>query len=262
MNKWLRQFRGGIETDLDLFCFPHAGGTAAAFRLWPAGLPSKLAVWGVQLPGRPGRLNEPPVDNLAALVEAVVAEMLPHLKKPFAIFGHSMGAVLAFETARALHRLGAPLPQQLVLSSRRPLGRSGAEPDMHGLSDDAFVAEINRRYGGIPAELLQDRDVMSLLLSGLRADIKALETHNPARSEPLPVPIIACGGVDDRTTTEADLLAWKGLTTGPFRLQMFAGGHFYLEPQRRALLDYLSSTLAPTSRMARPDCSLSLADLT
>jgi surfactin synthase thioesterase subunit len=253
MTGWLRRLDCRSAPNAHLFCFPHAGGTAASFRLWPGGLPPTLAVWGIQLPGRPGRLQDAPIDSIPALVAALTDALLPHLGQPFAMFGHSMGAVLAFETAAALGRMGAPLPQHLILSSRRPPHRQGTEPDMHRLDDAAFVAEIDRRYGGIPAELLHDRDVMALLLPGLRADITALETHRPTHCAPLDVPITACGGTEDRRTTRADIAAWAELTTGPFRMRMFAGGHFYLEPQRAVVLDHLSAALAPMLRPAARD---------
>jgi surfactin synthase thioesterase subunit len=250
MTDWLRRLDGRDAAEANLFCFSHAGGTAANFRLWPAGLPPRLAVWGVQLPGRPGRLQEAPVDSIPALVAAILDALSPHFEKPFALFGHSMGAVLAFETASALARRGAPLPQHLVVSSRRPPHLPGTEPDMHRLNDADFAAEINRRYGGIPPELLQDREVMALLLPGLRADITALETHRPLHIRPLALPITACGGAEDRLTPRADIAAWGALTTGPFQVRMFPGGHFYLEPQRALLLDHLSVVLAPMLQRA------------
>jgi medium-chain acyl-[acyl-carrier-protein] hydrolase len=250
MVDWLRRLDCREAADANLFCFSHAGGTAAHFRLWPGGLPPHLAVWGMQLPGRPGRMREPPIDSMPALAETLAEALLPHLEKPYALFGHSMGAVLAFETASALARRGAPAPWHLFVSSRRPPHLPGTTPDMHRLNDADFVAEINRRYGGIPPELQQERDVMELLLPGLRADIAALETHRPQHCAPLGVPITACGGIEDRLITPTDIAAWGALTTGHFQVRMFAGGHFYLEAQRAALLGHLSATLAPMLRRA------------
>jgi medium-chain acyl-[acyl-carrier-protein] hydrolase len=250
MVDWLRRLDCREAADANLFCFSHAGGTAAHFRLWPGGLPPRLAVWGTRLPGRPGRMREPPIDSMPVLAETLAEALLPHLEKPFAFFGHSMGAVLAFETASVLARRGAPAPWRLFVSSRRPPHLPEATADMHRLNDADFVAEINRRYGGIPPELQQEPDVMALLLPGLRADIAALETHRPGLRAPLGMPITAFAGTEDQLITPADIAAWGALTTGPFQIRMFAGGHFYLEAQRAALLDYLSATLAPMLRRA------------
>jgi surfactin synthase thioesterase subunit len=238
--------------DANLFCFSHAGGTATSFRLWPAGLPRRLGIWGAQLPGRPGRLEEPPLDSIPALAAALADAMRPHLDRPFAMFGHSMGAVLAFEVARVLARGGAPAPRHLFVSARRPPHRPATEPDMHRLPDAAFAAEIDRRYGGIPPEVLRDREVMALLLPGLRADITALETHRPPLCAAVDVPITAFGGTEDQLTASADIASWEALTTAPFHMRLFAGGHFYLETQRAALLEHLSVTLAPMLALASP----------
>jgi medium-chain acyl-[acyl-carrier-protein] hydrolase len=252
-TNWLRILVGRPSARANLFCFTHAGGTVAAFRSWPGGLPSQLQVWAAQLPGRADRLREPPIGDMPALVAALVDALAPHLDRPYAIFGHSMGAILAYEVVCTLTKQGAPLPEHLIVSGRRAAHIASYEPDLHRLPDEAFIAEINRRYGGIPRQLLHDREVMALLLPALRADIAALETHCPARREPLSLPITVFGGVDDRLAPRAHLEAWRDLTAGPCRVRTFPGGHFYLDQPhtRAALLDDLSVTLAPMLLRAR-----------
>ena len=228
-----------------LFCFPHAGVGASVFRQWPAGLPVELEICAVQLPGRANRLREPAVASIPALVDALVHAMTPHLDIPFAFFGHSMGAVLAFEVAQQLASRGPQHPSHLIVSGRRPPHVPDLASPLHGLPDREFVSEINRRYGGIPPEILENQDVLTLLLPCLRADITALETHRPTRGSPLPCPISAFGGADDPLTPRAHLESWGGETTGWFEVCVFAGGHFYLEPQRAAVLARLSALLTP-----------------
>jgi surfactin synthase thioesterase subunit len=225
---------------------------ASVYRLWPRLLPESLDVCAVQLPGRENRLNEPRVPSVAQLVEALVPALLPELDLPFAFFGHSMGAVLAAELARALEARGGPLPGQLLVSARRPPHLPGTELPLRALPDATFLAEIQRRYGGIPAEILAQPELLELLLPTLRADIAALELHRPARREPLPCPITAFGGADDALTPHAHLEAWRDETRSAFRLRVFPGGHFYLEARRAELLADLAATLAPlaTSRAA------------
>jgi medium-chain acyl-[acyl-carrier-protein] hydrolase len=228
-----------------LICFPHAGGAAAAYRLWPTGLPEELELLAVQLPGRANRLHERALSSIPELVDALVSALLPHLDRPFAFFGHSMGAVLAFEVAHALRKIGGPLPKHLVVSGRRPPHLFVDEPPLHTMGDGDFIAEINRRYGGIPAEVLQHADLMALLLPGLRADVTALETHRPPGPKPLPCPITVFGGSEDRLAPRAHLDAWRATTNSTFRVRVFPGGHFYLEAYRTDVVADVAATLAP-----------------
>lgn len=245
---WLLKHLPRPQARARLFCFPHAGVGASTYRLWPKGLPEELEVCALQTPGRENRLREPALSSLPKLVEALVPVLLPHLELPFAFFGHSMGAVLASEVARALVAAGAPSPSHLVVSGRRPPHVKGPETLMHPLPDAQFVAEISRRYGGIPPAVLQERELMALLLPGLRADITALETHQPPPRPPLACSITAFGGDEDRLTPLEHLDAWRGETRGAFRVRTFAGGHFYLDARRAEVLADLSVTLAPLLR--------------
>jgi surfactin synthase thioesterase subunit len=233
-----------------LFCFPHAGGGASAFRTWPGGLPSDVEVCAIQLPGRESRIRERPLESLPAMVEALVSALARELDRPFAFFGHSMGAVLAAEVARALAARGEPLPGHLVVSARRPPHLPGPEAPLHVLPDPEFVAELGRRYGGMPAEITQHADLMELLLPPLRADVRALEMHRPPARPPLSCPIAAFGGSDDRTVPREGLDAWRGETSAAFRVRVFQGGHFYLEPRRAEVLADLAATLAPLATAA------------
>jgi surfactin synthase thioesterase subunit len=221
----------------------------SAYRLWPGALPEELEVWAVQPAGREGRLREPPVKSIPGIVEALLPDLLPQLDRPFAFFGHSMGAVVAYETARALAERGGPLPGHLVVSARRPPHLPGVELPLHPLPDAEFVAEIQRRYGGIPREVAAHAELLELLLPALRADITALETHRPPpRRQPLPCPISAFGGAADLLAPRAQLEAWRDETSGAFRVRVFAGGHFYLDAGRAEVLADLAAILGPLTR--------------
>jgi medium-chain acyl-[acyl-carrier-protein] hydrolase len=252
-DRWLRRLAPCPNPSANLFCFPYAGGSAAAFRLWPSDLPASLQVWAPQLPGRANRFREPVVDRMPQLVDALIEALLPHLDRPFAFFGHSMGAAMAFEVAHALGSRGQPAPRHLIVSARRPPHLPSDVSDLHPLPDDEFIAEINRRYGGIPEQLLADRNALALLLRGLRADVHALETFRPPpRRKPLDCPISAFGGAYDRLTPCSHLEAWRSQTGSAFRVRVFPGDHFYLDSHRKELLADLSTVLAPmlTSRAA------------
>ena len=244
-TNWLQRLAPRPHAKARLFCFPYAGAGAAVYRQWGAKLPDYLEVCAVQLPGRGQRLREAPLTRMPAIVDALVDALSPHFDLPFAFFGHSMGAVVAYELARALAGRGERVPFHLFLSGRRPPRIPDPDGTLHTLDVAAFILEIDRRYGGIPAEVLREPEVLALLLPCLRADIAALETHRPLARPPLDMPISVYGGSEDRRTTTEHLDAWRTETTGGFRTKTFPGGHFYLEAQRPALLADLVASLAP-----------------
>jgi medium-chain acyl-[acyl-carrier-protein] hydrolase len=190
------------------------------------------------------RMKEPPVLSISRIVESTVDAIrrLPERRSVF--FGHSMGAILASETARRLIALSLPLPRHLIVSGRRPPSLQDPMPTVSGLPDADFIAEIDRRYGGIPPEILENPDVLALVLPGLRADMIALETFQPEPRQPLPTPISAFGGDADPMTPVAQLEAWKSETYAGFATRVFPGGHFYLDTQRSELLREISQILA------------------
>lgn len=242
---WLQKFVPRPEARLRLICFHHAGAGAAVYRTWGRGLPAAIEVVAVQLPGRANRLKEPAIESVGGMVDGLLPELRAQLDRPYALFGHSMGAVIAAEVAAALLRDGAPAPQHLFLSGRRPPQLPDPRPPLRDLDDAAFVAEINRRYGGIPPELMQHADVLALLLPSLRADIRALETHQGGPVVPLPCPITALGGTEDGLTSHEHLLAWRDHTQAAFRVRQFPGDHFYLDPRRDEVLAEITAALAP-----------------
>lgn len=243
---WLQRFAPRPQARARLFCFPHAGVGAAVYRQWSTALPVDLEVCAIQLPGRANRLREPALTSVSALVQALLPALQPHLDLPFAFFGHSMGAVLSSELARALQDQGMSGPRHLFVSGRRPAHWPNPDPLLHILPDGEFVAEIQRRYGGIPPEVAEHEELLSLLLPSLRADITALETHTPPPTRaPLACPISVFGGADDPLTPREHLDGWRSETSGPFRVRVLPGDHFYLQAQRDVLLGDLAATLAP-----------------
>lgn len=244
---WVQRFAPRPSCDLRLFCFHHAGVGAAVYRPWALQMHTDVEVCAIELPGRGNRLREPALESIGAIVAQLLEHLRPELDRPFVFFGHSMGAVLAYEVALALAETGQPVPEHLFVSGRRPPHVPDPMSPLGELPDSAFVAEINRRYGGIRPELLQHPDVMELLLPALRADIRALDRHQPPRPRvALPCPITAMGGEADAVTPMEHLDAWRPLTTAAFAVKRYPGDHFYLDPRRPEVLADLAAAVRVT----------------
>jgi medium-chain acyl-[acyl-carrier-protein] hydrolase len=237
------------DARIRLFCFPFAGGGMSAFNSWGAVLGVTTELWGVQMPGREDRLLDPPLTRVRDALDVLVPAMLPCLDRPFAFFGHSMGAILCVELARALQRMNAPRPRHVFVSACQPLHRREvSEPYLHELPDDALVDEL-RRMDGTPEQVLASPELMALLLPTFRADLALIETYHYLPGPALACPLSAFGGVEDPEVSPEDLAGWAELTTGAFDAQVFRGGHFYITANRDALLEGIERRLSPS----RPD---------
>jgi medium-chain acyl-[acyl-carrier-protein] hydrolase len=234
-------FAPRASTRLRLLCFPYAGGSAAIFREWPSAFPHDIHICPARLPGRQMRFCEPSHTRIEPLVASLHEELRDHLDVPIALFGHSMGAVIAFELARLLQQGGHPL-RYVGLSGRRAPQRPRDCEVIHALSDDAFAAKL-RELEGTPDEILSDPEAMELVQPILRADFELCETYAYRAGAPLNCAVTAFGGVHDAHVREEDLLAWREHTHGVFRLRMFEGSHFFVHQAeaavRQALLEDL-----------------------
>ncbi len=228
VDSWTSVRRTGPEPRLRLFCFPYAGASALIYRTWPEGLPSDVEVCPVQLPGRGARSTEPPFTRLSPLVEALAQALAPVLDVPFAFFGHSFGALVSFELARKLRRDCGVNPVHLFISASRAPQISRRGSPVHSLPDGEFLAEM-RRLDGTPAELLENKEFMQIMLPLLRADFSVYETYKYLNEPVLDCPISAFGGLQDRRVSSVDLEAWHAQTNASFSLQMFPGDHFFLK---------------------------------
>jgi surfactin synthase thioesterase subunit len=245
-SSWLLRSRPKDGARLRLFCFPYAGGAAVAYRGWSDRLPGGVEVCPVQLPGRGNRFREPAFERIDALVRAAADGLAPHLDRPFAFFGHSMGALVAFELARELRRRGQALPFGLLVSAHEAPHRPAPLPPITHLGDAEFVDEVRRRYGGIPDEVLAEPELLEIMLPVLRSDITALEGHRHSPEPPLGCPLSCFAGVSDPHLGLEDLEGWREHTGAAFRLRRLPGGHFFLNPEesQEALLSALAEDLA------------------
>lgn len=241
-TRWLACLTPNPESSLRLFCFPYAGGGTLTFRHWSTALPNCVEVYVVQLPGRETLVREPPLTRLSEIVEAVVPELLPYLDKPFAFFGHSMGAFISFEVACLLRRAYQMQPAHLFVSGCRAPQVKRTKQPIYNLPDARFLEEL-RRLNGTPAEVLEHPELMQLMKPLLRADFEVSETYTYTPTAPLDCLITAFGGLDDPEAKRTELKAWCERTTASFALQMFPGDHFFLHTSQPDLLQAIGNQL-------------------
>lgn len=241
-NAWVQCYRPNPGASLRLFCLPYAGGSARIYRSWARHLPPFVEVCPVQLPGRDSRIAEPPLSDLSGLVRASGRGLRPYFDRPFAFYGHSMGAVLAFELAHHLREEYGLQPEHLFASGRAAPQRGRRERSIYDLPADELLEEL-RELKGTPPEVLAHPELMSLMLPLLRADFALCDTYAYAERPPLACHITALGGLRDTQVPREHLEAWRELTTGPFSLRMFPGDHFFLHGDEMLLLDVLARAL-------------------
>lgn len=248
-NSWFACPKPNPQASLRLFCFPYAGGRASVFRTWPDDLPTTVEVCPVQLPGRGSRLREAPFTRLLPLVQAIAQAILPHLDKPFAFFGHCVGALVSFELARQLRRQYGLSPAHLFVSGCGTPHIPDPNPPIHALPESAFLEELRRR-NGTPQEILEHPEMMQLLLPILRADFAIYETYTYTSEAPLDCSISAFGGLQDHAVSRDHLEAWRDQTSASFLLRMLPGDHFFLQTAQLLLLRTLSREVHQLVRMA------------
>lgn len=232
-----------------LFCLPPAGGGASGFRHWPDAVHPDVAVHAVQLPGREVRLGEPPCTGAAEVVERLTGPLLERAGEHYAVFGHSMGALLAYELAHRLTELGRP-PALLVLSAHVPPHLLHLREPFPAAEDmtDRYLRDYLARTAGTPAEMLALPELMDLVLPVLRADLTLCASYRPRSRPALPVPIAAFAGDTDPVATPGVLACWAVHTTGGFTTRTFPGGHGYPHDDPAAVAGAVSAALLEHTR--------------
>jgi medium-chain acyl-[acyl-carrier-protein] hydrolase len=236
-------YRPRPDAQLRLFCFHHAGGSAAVFRQWAAGLPAHVELWAAQLSGRSERAFEPPLKRLEPIIADMAGALAPHLDKPFALFGHSMGALVAFELTRLLRRRYDAQPVHLFVSGcQAPQSLYFALPT-YNLPESDFVAKL-RSLNGTPQALFENPRMLGVVLPYMRADIEVLQTYEYLPDAPLTCPITILGGAHDQVVNEAGLQGWHSQTTSRTVMHILPGDHFFLNSLQPTLLQILADDLS------------------
>ncbi|QRK92778.1 thioesterase [Saccharopolyspora erythraea] len=228
-QSWFRRFHTAPQGATRLVCFPHAGGSASSYLQLSKELSSSLEVFAVQYPGRQDRRGEPGFASMTALAERIAEVITPLLDRPFAFFGHSMGAIAAFEVARLLEARGGGTPRALFASGRRAPTTSRDE-SVHKRDDKGLIDEI-RQLSGTDSRLFDDEEIVQMILPSLRSDYTAIETYEYRPGPDVSCPIVALAADADPRVTIEEAQQWKQHTADVFHLETFRGGHFYLNDQ-------------------------------
>jgi medium-chain acyl-[acyl-carrier-protein] hydrolase len=239
---WFKRFKPNPNASLQIFCFPFAGGGTLAYNSWANALAPFFELYALQLPGRECRFKEKPFDQLLPLVKELADTICLALNKPFAFFGHSLGALISFELTRHLQEKKLPAPIHFFVSGWRAPHLPDPYPPLHRLPLAGFIQEL-KRLNGTPESVLQNPELLEIFLPVLRSDFKMAETYVYENEDPIACPITAFGGRHDHLVSRGELEAWQLHTSEKFRLKMFPGGHFYINHRQQELFDEIAGDL-------------------
>lgn len=243
----LRWFEKGVappDRPLRLICFPHAGASAFVFSEWHKLLPESIGVLPIQLPGRGERMGESPYRRLTSLLDDICPAILPFLDRPFALFGHSLGALIAFELAKRLEFQHSCVAKHLFVSGHRDPTCPAMHEDLYRLPTPAFVSAL-RQYSTTLCGLLGDPDALDVFLPILRADFELLETYVYEPGLPLSCPITVLAGRDDISVPHEHLAQWRLQTTVACSIHTLSGDHFFVMTNRGRVVQLIGETLRP-----------------
>ena len=240
---WITNTRPVTHAHVRLFCLPYAGGGASVFHTWKTAFPMTIQVCPIQLPGREDRLCEQPFRHLPPLLAALAQAFSPYLEKPFALFGHSMGALIAFELARYLRRTFGIHPVHLFVAGFDAPHITRTHKPVHTLPEPEFIEKL-QTLKGTPEEVLAHDELMRLLLPTLRADFALCETYDYSDDAPLNCPLTVFGGLEDKNTSPVHLRTWNKHTTCACAVDMLPGSHFFLRENRNKILDIIAFNLS------------------
>lgn len=236
-DPWLLCRRRNRNAQVRIYCFPHSGGSPGEYVRWADDLP-EAEVWGIQLPGRGSRTAEAAITDVRQLVRTLTESV--GFREPFVFFGHSLGALVAFETARRLSEEGREVPKRLLLSAMWAPHLRVPRPPVAHLDDADLLAFVDAKYGTVPTAVRSDPDLAALMARAYRADFRMLDAYRYEPSDPLDIPLTLFGGTEDPVSEQ--LADWRGQTRYEPRIHLFPGGHFYLRDNHRDVMTAVHHT--------------------
>lgn len=243
-SKWFVPYSYSPAAKLNLFCLHHAGGSAAFYSAWPKHLSAMVNVIAIQLPGRESRYGEPFANNIEQIVSELVKYSAVFAHKPYALFGHSLGALIGFSLAKELIRSQDITPQFFISSAHPAPRRSPLEDKLDGLPDDQFVQKMVDKYGGISEEVLNSKELLEFLMPRFRADIFLSEAHLSSALNPVPFSIVTLYGKNDKSVTLPGIQAWQHETQEQLQIHSFEGNHFFVETEEEKVLGIINKLVA------------------
>ncbi|MGG3571972.1 thioesterase domain-containing protein [Bacillus gobiensis] len=244
-NKWVIIDEVKPEARMRLFCFSYAGGGANVYKTWNKYLPDDLELASIELPGRGRRITEPSIRHKDILVETLKKAILPYLEeKPFCFFGHSMGALIAYELIQSLNKSEGLLPRHFFPSAHRaPHLQRSTNKTTYNLPDDALIQRL-RELDGTPETVLNNKELLNIVLPIMRADLQICETYQySADNKVLSVPITAFAGKGDRSVAVESIDAWSSLTSRSFDCIKMEGNHFFIHQHEQVIVQKIAETL-------------------
>ncbi|WP_323144820.1 thioesterase II family protein [Massilia phyllosphaerae] len=231
------------KNNVKMFCFPYAGGGAQCFSSFQTKIKSEVDVYVASLPGRGARFQTPPYTSIEKFIEDAYIELKPFLDKPFVLFGHSMGALLAFEVAKYIMANNLPPPQAIFVSGCSAPSQRRSGQNLHKL-DNVELRKKLSNYSGTPQEVLDHDELMDLVLPAIRADFQMIENYTYKKCSELKSPIYVLIGADDEHVTHLDALEWSKETTSQFDLKKIKGGHFFTNTAGDEVADFINEKIA------------------
>jgi surfactin synthase thioesterase subunit len=242
-NSWVITGMSKQDAEYTLFCFPHAGGGASAFRRWKEDLPGEIDLAWIQLPGRENRIRERPFSSMSELAPKLAEAITASADRPFAFYGHSLGARIAFETARVLRKRSERQPCHLFVGASEAPQLPWRHRILHNMPEPQFIEHMQERYGGMPRQIVDDPELRALFLPTLRADVELLETYLYVPEPPLECAITAFVGTEDSIVERSIMEPWHSQTSRNFRLHLISGDHFFVQSSQGELIRVIAEEM-------------------
>ena len=242
-NSWIYQVRNNTKAKIRLFCFPYSGASATIYFSWLNEFPELIEICPIQFPGRGNRVSERLKTSIHDLVEDAVESFEGFLDKPYAFFGHSLGALFSFELTRKLREAGYLLPLHLFMSGHGAPHLPDTNPRIHDLPHEEFIQKLHE-LNGMTKDVLENKELMEMVEPVIRADFKMCESYIYHEQEPFHLPISAYGGIEDPFVSKQELESWQKHSDQRVVLRLFPGDHFYLNSSKFLLINSLAREMS------------------